>query len=410
MFDVIAERAKALEAEISAWRKEIHQNPELSFEEYKTTDFIETKLREFGYTHITRGFGKITTGLTAELNPEAGGKITALRADIDALPIAEGCSVPYKSVNDGVSHACGHDAHTAMMLAAAKIMYDLRHEIKGRVRFIFQPAEERSYPGAEFKSGAVFVRDAGALDGVGRIYATHVWGPSDAGKIFCAEGAVTANVASFTLKITGKGGHGAQPHLAIDPVISACNVASLWQQIISREINALDSAVLTVGKIEAGSQYNVIPSEAIMEGTCRTLKGETMEYMENRMRHIAEHTAAAARCGAEFIFRRGHDSVRNDAQAVLAVKDTVSEIFGEDAYIITPPAMVGEDFSLFTDAVPGALFFLGMADEEKGTNMPHHHPKFKVNDDVLYMGVSVLAACAAKTARKFYEENIGVNG
>ena len=405
MFLKIAEKARELETEIAQWRKEIHKNPELSFEEYKTTDFIETKLREFGYTEIKRGFGVVKTGLTADINCDAPGRITALRADIDALPITEESGVSYKSLNDGVSHACGHDAHAAMMLAVAKIVYDMRCEIKGHVRFIFQPAEERSFPGAEFRSGAAFVRDSGALDGVGMIYAVHAWGVYPAGKIFCAEGAVTSNVASFTLKITGKGGHGAQPHMAIDPVISACNVASVWQQIISREIDALDSAVLTIGKIEAGSQYNVIPSSAVMEGTCRTLKGETMEYLEARMREAAEHTAAATRCGAEFTFRRGHDSVRNDAEAVRTVREAALKILGAESYVTVPPVMVGEDFSLFTDIVPGALLFLGMADEEKETNMPQHHPKFKVNDEVLPLGAAVLAMCAADTALKFFNEN-----
>ena len=404
MFNRIAAKAKELEDELVQWRREIHMNPELSFEERHTTDFIESKLREFGYSEIKRGFAPVETGLTAELNSDAAGRITALRADIDALPITEAADVPWMSLREGVSHACGHDAHTAVMLAAAKILFDLRSEIKGHVRLIFQPAEERSYPGPEFKSGAAFVRDSGALEGVGMVFAMHAWGSYEAGKIFCAEGAVTGNVAAFTLKVTGKGGHGAQPHLAIDPVISSCNIAQMWQQIISREVDALDAAVLTIGKIEAGSLYNVIPETASMEGTCRSLKSATMELLGSRMRTTAALTAEAGRCRAELSFRRGHDSVRNDAAAVAAVREAAEAMFGKEAYVNVPPAMIGEDFSLLSDVVPGALFFLGMADKEKKTDRPQHDPKFKVNDEVLYRGAAMLAACAAESAVKFAQD------
>lgn len=393
--------AKKLESEMVSWRRTLHRNPELSFEEYETTSFIAEKLREFGCENIKIGFGPISTGLTAEIGSSLPCPAVALRADIDALPIHEETNHEWRSCRDGISHSCGHDAHTAILLAAASILSEMKAELKSPVRLIFQPAEERSVPGAKFKSGAAFVRESGALDGVGAIFGLHVWGDYPAGKICCAKGPVTSAVASFSLEVNGRGGHGAQPHFAIDPIMTSCNVASLWQQIVSREVDAIDSLVLTIGKIEAGTQYNIIPSKAFMEGTCRTLSKETLDFAAKRMEKIASCTCEGMRCTCNFSFKRGHDSVRNDARAVDIIKKSAEEMFGEDSYVTVPPVMVGEDFSLYTDIIPGALFFLGLGDEAKGTNFGQHHPKFTVNDDVISRGAAMLALAALKAANIF---------
>ena len=393
--------AKKLESDMVSWRRTLHRNPELSFEEHETTSFISEKLKSFGCENVKIGFGPISTGLTAEIGSSLPGDVTALRADIDALPINEETSHEWRSCRDGVSHACGHDAHAAILLAAASILSELKDELKKPVRLIFQPAEERSYPGPEFKSGAAFVRESGALDGVGVIFALHVWGDYPAGKICCAEGPVTSSVASFSLTVNGRGGHGAQPHFAIDPIMTACNIASLWQQIVSRETDAIDSLVITIGKIEAGTQYNIIPSKAFIEGTCRTLSKETLDFASKRMEKIAACTCEGMRCTCGFSFRKGHDSVRNNSRAVDIIKEAASEMFGEESYVTVPPVMVGEDFSLYTDIVPGALFFLGLGDEAKGTNFGQHHPKFTVNDDVISRGAAMLAMSFLKAQEVF---------
>ncbi len=393
--------AKKLEPDMVSWRRTLHRNPELSFEEHETTSFIGEKLKGFGCENIKIGFGPISTGLTAEIGSSLPGNATALRADIDALPINEETSHEWRSCREGVSHACGHDAHAAILLAAASILSELKDELKKPVRLIFQPAEERSYPGPEFKSGAAFVRESGALDGVGAIFGLHVWGDYPAGKICCAKGPVTSAVASFSLTVNGRGGHGAQPHFAIDPIMTSCNIASLWQQIVSRETDAIDSLVITIGKIEAGTQYNIIPSKAFIEGTCRALSKETLDFAAKRMEKIASCTCEGMRCTCGFSFRKGHDSVRNDSRALDIIKEASSEMFGEESYVTVPPVMVGEDFSLYTDIIPGALFFLGLGDEAKGTNFGQHHPKFTVNDDVISRGAAMLAMSVLKAQEVF---------
>lgn len=404
MKSFIIDKVKEYEEELIGWRTTMHINPELSFHEENTTAFIVEQLESFGYEEIGVGYAELHTGVFAELNSHIPGPVIALRADIDALPIREESTAFFPSQNEGVSHACGHDAHIAIMLLTAKILYEIKDKIKAHIKIIFQPAEERSIAPGEGKTGAFFVRESGVLEGVSKIFALHVWGDYPAGKICCNTGSATAAVASFKLKLKGQGGHGGMPHLAIDPVTTLCNVVQNWQQIISREKNPFVPAVLTVGKIEAGSQYNIVPASGELCGTCRALSDQVLDFLAKRMQESAEYTAAANRCSAEFEFNVLHGCVNNDPECVKLVRDSAEELFGEEDFLLTVPVMAGEDFSIYTETVPGALFFLGMKAPEKGISFTQHHPGYMVNDSVIWKGAAMFISTVLKAAGSEWEE------
>jgi amidohydrolase len=374
-----------LEARAIAWRRHLHANPELSFEEHETSAFIEETLRSFGGLEIERPAG---TSVVARLHGTRPGKVVVLRGDIDALPILEENVIPHVSTRPGVMHACGHDGHTAMLLAAAHLLLERREGLAGEVRFVFQHAEELP-PG-----GARDIVAAGVLDGADLVAGVHLLSGLETGHVSAAPGAVMAAADLFTLEITGAGGHGANPHETIDPVAVAAQVITNLQQIVARETDPFDSVVVSVTTLEAGNARNVIPGSATIGGTVRTLslarRGEVREAMER----VIAGVTSAHRAGYRFDYEIGYDPVVNDHDAALAVQRAVVAALGEEALVEVSPVMGGEDFSAYGAVAPAVFFWVGSGNDELGTSFPHHHPRFDIDEAALRDGIAVFARTA----------------
>lgn len=385
VYDQIRQRAHEIRDEIIQWRRYFHQHPEWSLTEKETTAKIVEILKEMGYSDIVVGtVGRPDISATATLNADKPGPCVALRADIDALKITEQLEVPYKSVNEGFMHACGHDAHISMLLGAAKILMEMKDQLPGKVRLIFQHAEEVAL-------GAKEKIEDGSLDGVDAIFGQHIWSPVMSGKIALRPGPLMASCDKFELTIQGMGGHGSMPHLSVDPVVAACQVVNAWQTIVSREADPLEAAVISVGKIDTGTLFNIIPDTCYLLGTTRTFRPEVRDLVEKRMGEIAEHVCKALRCEAKFTYTRMISPTLNTPESAVFAAEVLKSCFGDDAVYECPPTMGAEDFGEYTLKVPGAFMFLGTNNPEKGSDMPHHHPKFTVDEDTLEMGSAAMA-------------------
>ncbi|AFK22342.1 putative amino acid amidohydrolase [Pyrococcus sp. ST04] len=353
-------------------------HPELAFEEERTSKIVEEHLRDWGYK-----IKRVGTGIIADIGE--GDKIIALRADMDALPIQEENDVPYKSQVPGKMHACGHDAHTAMLLGAAKIISEHSEELNNKVRLIFQPAEE-------IGNGALKMIEGGALEGVAAIFGIHVWAELESGIVGVRDGPFLAGVGRFLAKIIGKGGHGAAPQYAIDPIPAAADAVLGLQRIVAREIDPLESAVVTVGRIQGGSAFNVIPESVEIEGTFRFFSNELGDFIKSRIEEIIENTARAHRCKAEIKTEILGPPTINNREMVDFVREVAEEIglkVGE-----VRKTLGGEDFAFYLQKVPGAFIALGIRNEKKGIIYPHHHPRFDVDEDVLPLGTALEVALA----------------
>ncbi|MGB4302064.1 MAG: M20 family metallopeptidase, partial [Acetomicrobium sp.] len=306
---------------------------------------------------------------------------------IDALPIEEEADVPWKSTNKGVMHACGHDAHAAILLGVAHMLASLKDKLPCKVRLIFQPAEESGV-----RSGARQLIEEGALDGVEAIWGLHVWSSLPAGKIGYRSGPTMASADIWEVEIKGKGGHGSRPHEAIDPTIAAASIVLSVQTIISRELDPQETAVLSIGRLESGSAPNVIPEKALIQGNMRTTNSIVRDELPGRIERIAEGIGRALRCEVKMNFIPVYPVTVNDPDMVETLKKTASAMFGDQSLIEMPIVMGSEDFSFYQQKVPGAIFFLGMGDPQKGTDAEHHNPTFKTNDEVLKKGVALLTA------------------
>ncbi len=325
----------------------------------------------------------------ADITGKADGPTLALRADIDALPLQEDVDVPWRSTCDGVMHACGHDAHAAILLGVAHILASLKEQIPGRVRLIFQPAEESGV-----RSGAKQLIEEGALDGVDAIGGLHVWSPLQMGKVGFRKGAMMASADIWDIYVKGRGGHGSRPHEAVDPTIAAATMISTVQTIVSREIDPLETVVVSVGKLESGTAPNIIPETAHIQGNIRTTSPVIRDSMEGRLRRIAGGIASALRCEAKVAFTPVYPvTVNNDAMADMLL-DVVKKVKGEESYEEVAIVMGSEDFSFYQQKVPGVFCFLGMGDPAKGSDAQHHSPQFQVNEDVLKDGVILLSSFA----------------
>jgi amidohydrolase len=376
-FDPVSE-AKKIENQIISWRRDFHMYPELGYEEERTSRIVEEHLREWGYS-----IKRVGTGIIADIGE--GEKTIALRADMDALPIQEENDVPYKSRIPGKMHACGHDAHTAMLLGAAKIIAEHRKELKGRVRFIFQPAEEGG-------NGALRMIEGGALKGVNTIFGFHVWIDLPSGIIGIRDGPFLAGAGIFNGKIIGKGGHGASPHETVDPIPIVAETVLAFQTIVSRNIAPIETGVVSVTSVQGGTAFNVIPGEIEFKGTFRFFKSEIGELIQRRMKEILEGITKAH--GAKYelgIEELTPPTVNSPGMADFARK--VAEKYGLE-YTEVRPTMGAEDFSFYLQKVPGAFLVLGIRNEEKGIVYPHHHPKFDVDEEVLYLGTAMEVALA----------------
>jgi len=379
------EQLENLQQEMVDIRRHLHENPELSFTEEKTPAYIAGYLKNLENVDITTGVGG--RGVVAAIKGKKTGKTVALRADFDALPIEEANDVPYKSRVSGVMHACGHDAHTASLLGVAKVLSQNTGAFSGEVRLLFQHAEEL-LPG-----GAIDMVKAGCLEGVDAVFGSHVASEMPVGQYGFRSGPVMANADMFRLHIQGKGGHGAAPHQCIDPVILMANIIQYYQSIVTRRVDPLKSAVLSVCIAQAGtSAMNVIPDTALVSGTVRTYDNAVQESIIKDMERIAKGVcdAAGASCSLEYI--KGYPAVINGANETILVKNSLSKIVDAKDVLEIQPKMGGEDFAHYLGKVPGSFFFTGCGNIEKGITYPHHHPRFDLDErSLLYSSKGLLS-------------------
>ena len=370
-------------------RRHFHKNPEPSWKEFETSEFIKEELKnlEIPFEEIAK------TGVIAKIG--RGNKKVALRADIDALEIEELNNKEYKSEKKGLMHACGHDGHIAMLLGAAKILKKYESELKGEIRLIFQPAEELG-------EGAKEIIKERGLEGVDNIFGIHLWSGLGTGKLSIMPGEIMASADLFSIKIKGKGGHGSMPHQGVDAAVIGASIVLNLQTIVSREISSLEPTVVSVGKIVSGTRYNIIAHEALIEGTVRSFNDELRQTIPERIKRISENIAKAHRAEAELEYLWGPPPLKNDAESAQRAKKCAKSFFGEDS--INNPIgkiMAAEDFAYYLKEIPGVFAFVGSGNKEKGTDFPHHHPKFDIDEDALLVGASL----HIKYAIDFLNEN-----
>lgn len=379
MLNIIPE-VKALEASIITTRREIHRYPELAFDLPKTSRLVAERLRGLGLKVDTK-IGK--SGVVGHLYGQQPGPVIALRADMDALPIQETGNPPYKSVHDGIMHACGHDGHTAMLLGVAEIATGMKDQLKGEVRFLFQPAEEGD-------GGARYMIADGCLKDVDEIYGLHLWNYQPLGEVGVRPGPILAAADIFEVQLTGVGGHGATPQGTIDATVVAAEFIQAVQTIISRNVNPLDSAVVTIGTVNAGHSFNIIADTARLTGTVRAYTGKNRQLVKRRLGEILTGLEKMYGVKTELNYEDGYPPTVNDPGAVEQVMNAARKIVGTGAgepYL----SMGGEDFAYYLQQVPGAFFFVGSSPADREPmSVPHHCSHFDINEQALLVGSSIL--------------------
>jgi amidohydrolase len=381
-------KARAIQEQLVAWRRDFHMHPELGFQELRTSDRVAQILEASGY-RVQRGVGR--TGVIGEIG--SGGPVFAIRADMDALPLQENNAVPYASCNPGVMHACGHDAHTAMALGAATILS--KEQFPGTVRFLFQPSEETN--DADGFSGAMRMIEQGAIAGVDMIIALHVDATTAVGKIEIESGPSSGGVDSFFGKVLGKGGHGAKPSDTVDPIYLSAFVILALNGIISRRINPFDPAVVSLGAIHAGKAENVIPESVEFAGTLRYTEHRVQEQIHAEIRHAFE-MARPLGGDYELRFEKGNPPMINHPRAVELIRTAASEVIGSQSLLPFEKGLGAEDFGCFLDAAPGAMFSLGTRpDVEAGRA---HSSTFNINENALPVGTAIFCEAALRFLRQ----------
>jgi amidohydrolase len=371
-----------LEAKAVAWRRHLHAHPELSFEEHETSQYVYDRLAEIGGLELER---PTPTSVVAHLRSPRAGRTLALRADIDALPITEETGLEFASTRPGAMHACGHDGHTAMLLAAATALVERRDELAGEIRFIFQHAEEK-LPG-----GARELVAAGVMEGVDLVVGAHLFADVEAGQVAVPVGPLAAAADEFTAEIRGRGGHAAAPHEATDPIVAAAEIVLSLQHVVSRNVDPIKSAVVSVTQIHAGTAKNIIPEAVQLAGTVRTFDPEVRSAIREAMERVLRGVSEAHGATYEFDYSEGYDAVLNDADAAALVRAAAVAELGEDAIVHQPPIMGGEDFSAYLTAAPGVFFIVGAGG--KGA-FPHHHPRFTIDEAAFRSGIAVFVRTA----------------
>ena len=362
-------------------RRTIHMHPELGFEEVETSRLVAEWLERFGF-RVRKGVA--TTGVIGVLPGKKPGKTVAIRADMDALPMEEARPVPYASKIKGKMHACGHDAHVAMLLGVAKFFSSIPDQVKGNIKWIFQPAEEGG-------GGGRLMVEEGALEDpkVDAIFGTHVFPLLPSGMVGYYEREGLAASDRFSVKIIGKGGHGAFPHLCKDPVLAAGHFITQVHSIVSRNINPIESAVITIGKVSGGTASNIIPDEVELVGTVRSLTPQVQEELKRRIEEVARGIAQSFDMDYRYDFEYGYPMLINDPEMVKLAARACAKGVGEENVVAVKPSMGGEDFSYYLQKVPGAFFRLGNRNEAKGTTHPYHSSFFDVDEDILPLGVEM---------------------
>ncbi|WP_324723738.1 amidohydrolase [Lelliottia sp. JS-SCA-14] len=367
--------------DVLRWRRHIHAHPELSFQEHNTADYIAGELSGFGGLTLTR---LTPNSVIADLKGAHDGPRYALRADIDALPIQEENDEAFCSTVPGVMHACGHDAHAAMLLGAAKVLSQCQSMLHGSVRFIFQHAEEVP-PG-----GAQELVDLGVLDGVEKIFGLHVMPNFPTGEVALKEGVFCASTDNFDITIEGKGGHGSMPHLCIDPVTIGAEVVMALQNVVSRRTDPLQVPVLTIATFQSGESYNVIPERVKLAGTLRTHHASVRQQVPQQMEQMIAGITAAHGARFTLTWTRGYASGNNHADACAIARKVVSDALGEQALReMAHPLFGGEDFSSYQQKVPGCFLFIGSGNESIGATYGVHNPRFRLDEAALQIGVKL---------------------
>lgn len=385
----ISEQVKTYREELIGLRRDFHRHPELGFQELRTADTIEKYLTALGIK--THRMAK--TGVVGLLHGARPGPVLMLRADMDALPIEEENDVDYKSRNKGVMHACGHDAHMAMLLIAAKMLSGRKNDIAGTLKFVFQPNEEIA--------GARHMIEEGVLENptVDAVVGMHVWTPVASGKIAITPGPIMGGLDVFKITIHGKGGHTGMPEDAIDPIIAAAGVIQTVQVIQTREISNLKSTIIMFGKITGGTKSNIIPEKVELEGSIRFLcpnDSEDQALPTQRFIRIVQHVCQTHRCTCDIEIAHENIPLINHAEMAALAGEAALEVFTDPGSIIDNRTMGSEDFSEFSERVPGVFMFLGTANEKIGSHLPHHHPRFAIDEETLPKGVEMYVRVALK--------------
>lgn len=390
LLNTIKSLSEKYSQQVVEFRRHLHANPELSYQEFNTVKYVAEQLRSFGIETIE---GVATTGLVAEIkgkNPAR--KTIALRADMDALPILEANNVSYKSRNPGVMHACGHDVHTSSLLGTAKILNEIKNQFEGTVRLLFQPGEEKNPGGASY-----MIRD-GALENPRptNIIGQHVFPLLPAGKIGFREGMYMASADEIYLKVMGKGGHGATPELCIDPIVIASHIIIALQQIISRNANPRQPTVLTFGNIIGLGATNIIPNEVNIAGTFRAMNEEWRESGLQKIKKMAETIAESMGGKCEVDISRGYPYLENDPELTRRIKAAAVDYVGQENVVDIDITLASEDFAYYSQIIPASFFRLGTRNEAKGITSYVHTPTFDIDEEALKIGPGIMAWMAVK--------------
>ena len=367
-------------------RRDFHRHPELGFQETRTAGIVAQSLTDLGL-EVQTGIGQ--TGVVGILEGEREGPVVLLRFDMDALPVSEENETDYISLNPGLMHACGHDGHMAMGLALARIMAGYRKQMAGSLKFLFQPGEEG-------RGGALAVLADGALENPRPdvALAMHLWSEVPYGRIRVTDGPAMAASSIFTLTVRGKGGHGAAPHRSVDPILAAAHIVAALQSIVSRNVDPLESVVVTVGQMTAGTTFNVIPEVATLKGTVRSYDNEMHRQVYRRILEMAQNMAQAFRCQATMEAVAIVPAVVNAPAPTARVRAAAAKVVGP-TNVVEGQTMGAEDMGYILEEIPGCYFFVGAGNEEKGLDYPHHHPRFDIDERALILGLATMAEAAA---------------
>jgi amidohydrolase len=384
-------QAKELFPYTQSLRRDFHMHPELGFREIRTGGIVAKELESLGI-EVTKGVGK--TGVVGLLEGSKPGPTLLLRFDMDALPITEETNVPYASLTSGVMHACGHDGHTAIGLTVAKILHAHRDRLAGTIKFCFQPSEEGNN-GEEVGGAEMMMRD-GVLDGpkVDMSLSLHLWNEKPLGWLGVKNGPIMAGADIFTVRITGRGGHGAIPDAAVDPIVAAANIVNALQTIVSRNVAPLDTAVVSVTNIHGGTAFNVIPPEVRLEGTIRTFDNAVRQRVVERFEQIVHGVGEGMGCQVEVNIKRITPALVNNESITSKVHETVQHVLPASSLDVEYQTMTAEDMAFMQEKVPGCYFFVGSNDRTRHLDYGHHHPKFDFDEEALIRGTALMAAAA----------------
>jgi amidohydrolase len=377
---------------VIADRRDLHVHPELAFQEERTAGIVAERLRALGVEDVRTGIAQTgVTGLIRGTKPGEG-RTVLLRADMDALPILEENEVEYKSQSPGVMHACGHDAHTAMLLGTTRLLLERRDQFPGTVKVLFQPAEEMP-PG-----GAKPMIEAGVLEDpkVDAAFGIHIDQDNPVGTVELRPGPAMAAADRFQIVIRGKGGHGAKPHDSIDPIVIGAQIVTALQTLAAREIDPTNEAVVTVGTFMAGKAFNVIPDSAELGGTVRTFNARNRDYLEQRIGELVQGIGSAMRAEIDYRYTRGYPATVNDPRMAALVRQEAAKVVGEEGVHEAPLMMGAEDFSYFLEQVPGAFWFIGSQNPQRGLVWGHHHPRFDLDEAAMAIGMETMVNVALR--------------